>query len=428
MVHRGGGRAGSTNSYTVVTGDRVIHSPGQNVTPDKLSGGDPGGRPPRTQPCQGTPDIAVSPDPPKNHQGTAASACEVQTAGDSCPQLRRGGGRGVLRAARRTEPAMAAYRGPAQATCTRGHSGARGWLDSGWPGHPRRSQQRWDQEPGRRARGPARPSRAATTARQPTAAVVRQMRRAHPDAGLRRRLTTPVPELQGPLRSSWQVRWRTRHRSVTAWNRSSQQTRRTRLLVTRAVEAYLSPFARDGLRTAGRRRAAMFLTSADMRTVVVSERLRGVGLWWDSCTTTTAPLAVPARAAPPALATTMLSLSATQSANAFGLTGGHSRVAHHRHAGQWLERPSDSSARPRETLAGRRPRRHEAPGTPCLSCRSPDETRLCAAPSFTPAPPRSSGRGCRAWPGYGDARQSDPAGERPPGPGPPTIEVSAFHG
>jgi len=32
-VHHGGGRAGSTNSYTVVM---VIHSPGQNVTPDSV--------------------------------------------------------------------------------------------------------------------------------------------------------------------------------------------------------------------------------------------------------------------------------------------------------------------------------------------------------------------------------------------------------
>jgi hypothetical protein len=72
VVHRGGGRAGSTNSYTVVTGDRVIHSPGQNVTPDKRSGGDTGDRPPRTQPCHGTRDTAVSPDPPGNHKGTAA--------------------------------------------------------------------------------------------------------------------------------------------------------------------------------------------------------------------------------------------------------------------------------------------------------------------------------------------------------------------
>ena len=67
VVHRGGGRAGSTNSYTVVTG---IHNPGQTVTPDNLSGGDTGDRPPRTQPCPGTPDTAVSPDPPGNHQRT----------------------------------------------------------------------------------------------------------------------------------------------------------------------------------------------------------------------------------------------------------------------------------------------------------------------------------------------------------------------
>ena len=73
IVHRGGGRAGSTNSYTVVTGDRVIHSPGQNVPPDILSGGDTGDRPPLTELCQGTPDTAVSPDPPGNHQGTAAA-------------------------------------------------------------------------------------------------------------------------------------------------------------------------------------------------------------------------------------------------------------------------------------------------------------------------------------------------------------------
>jgi len=73
IVHRGGGRAGATNSYTVVSGDRVIHTPGQNVTPDNLSGGDTDDRPPLTRPCQGTPDTAVSPDPPQNHQGTAAA-------------------------------------------------------------------------------------------------------------------------------------------------------------------------------------------------------------------------------------------------------------------------------------------------------------------------------------------------------------------
>jgi hypothetical protein len=68
VAHRGGARAGATNSYTVVTG---IHNPGQTVTPDKVSRDDTGDRPPRTQPCQGTPDTAVSPDPPKNHQRTA---------------------------------------------------------------------------------------------------------------------------------------------------------------------------------------------------------------------------------------------------------------------------------------------------------------------------------------------------------------------
>jgi hypothetical protein len=69
IVHRGGGRARATNSYTVITG---IHSPGHTVTPDTLSGGDSDDTPTRTQPCQGTPDTAVSPDPPLNHQGTAA--------------------------------------------------------------------------------------------------------------------------------------------------------------------------------------------------------------------------------------------------------------------------------------------------------------------------------------------------------------------
>jgi hypothetical protein len=48
IVHRGGGRTGSTNSYTVVTSDCVIHTPGQNDTPDNLSGGDTGDRPPLT--------------------------------------------------------------------------------------------------------------------------------------------------------------------------------------------------------------------------------------------------------------------------------------------------------------------------------------------------------------------------------------------
>jgi len=66
IVHRGCGRAGATNSYTVVTGG---HHPGQSVTPDRLTGVTPvtgeGGHP-----CHGTPDTTVSLDPPKNHQGT----------------------------------------------------------------------------------------------------------------------------------------------------------------------------------------------------------------------------------------------------------------------------------------------------------------------------------------------------------------------
>jgi hypothetical protein len=81
LVHCGGSRSGSTNSYTVLTG---IHSPGQTVTSDNLTGGDTGDRPPLTGPCQGTPDTAVSPDPPQNHQGTATS-CRLPAAGIDGP-------------------------------------------------------------------------------------------------------------------------------------------------------------------------------------------------------------------------------------------------------------------------------------------------------------------------------------------------------
>jgi hypothetical protein len=83
-VHRGGGRAGSTNSYTVVM---ATHDPGQNVTPDKMSGRDNSDTPPLTRPCQGTPDTAASADPPVNHQGTTAPhasgarTCQPVTAG-----------------------------------------------------------------------------------------------------------------------------------------------------------------------------------------------------------------------------------------------------------------------------------------------------------------------------------------------------------
>jgi len=82
IVHRGGSRAGSTNSDTVVTGNRVFHSPGQNVTPDSLSWGDSDDTPPRTKLRQGTLDTAVSPDPPVNHKGTAAARVREARSSD----------------------------------------------------------------------------------------------------------------------------------------------------------------------------------------------------------------------------------------------------------------------------------------------------------------------------------------------------------
>jgi hypothetical protein len=88
-VHRGGGRAGSTNSYTVITG---IHDPGQSVTPDRMSGDDDADRPPRTQLCQGTPDTAVSPNPPGNHQGNAPSPARDERVGELQPSRRRTSG------------------------------------------------------------------------------------------------------------------------------------------------------------------------------------------------------------------------------------------------------------------------------------------------------------------------------------------------
>lgn len=84
LVHRGGARAGSTNSYAVLTGTR---NPGHDVTPDNLTGADTSDRPPRTLPCQGTPDTAVSPDPPENHQGTAAPAMRPAAAADPAARL-----------------------------------------------------------------------------------------------------------------------------------------------------------------------------------------------------------------------------------------------------------------------------------------------------------------------------------------------------
>ena len=77
-VHRGGGRAGSTNSYTVIM---AVGSPGQDVTPDRPSGCDGGDGPPLTQLRPGTPDPALSADPPGNHHGTAAARGREARAG-----------------------------------------------------------------------------------------------------------------------------------------------------------------------------------------------------------------------------------------------------------------------------------------------------------------------------------------------------------
>jgi Helix-turn-helix domain len=86
LVHRGGGRAGATNSYTVVMD---IHSPGHTVTPDRLSGVSPvsgeGGHA-----CQGTPVTAASPDPPENHQGTTITRARDSRAAANATG--RGGG------------------------------------------------------------------------------------------------------------------------------------------------------------------------------------------------------------------------------------------------------------------------------------------------------------------------------------------------
>ena len=196
LVHRGGGRAGSTNSYTVVT---AIHSPGQTVTPDNLSGGDTGDTPPRTQPCQGTPDTAVSPDPPGNHQRTTPARPRGKSA--SAAGWRPAGGRDwrVLRRSGRAQLAVGADGGPAPEARPCCRRGACGRLDPGRAGRARRGQHRRDQEPGRRTRRPALPGRAAAFRANPAgraAAVVRPMRRAHANARLRRRRTAALPALQ----------------------------------------------------------------------------------------------------------------------------------------------------------------------------------------------------------------------------------------
>jgi hypothetical protein len=177
-VHRGGGRAGATNSYTVVTG---IHSPGQAVTPDILSGGDTGDTPPRTQPCPGTPDTAVSPDPPPNHQRTAARAGPRAQPATAPPATAAGTGEffGQL-AARSPLWRLTAHqrRRLAQAVA--------GALAAGWTrclGRGCRGEHGRDPQPWRRAGRPALPRRAP--AQCPAAAgVVRPVRPADPDAGL----------------------------------------------------------------------------------------------------------------------------------------------------------------------------------------------------------------------------------------------------
>jgi hypothetical protein len=196
IVHRGGGRAGSTNSYTVVT---AIHNPGQTVTPDNLSGGDIGDRPPRTQPCQGTPDTAVSPDPPGNHQrttparprGTSASAAPgdpvAAEVGAFFDALAEHSALWMLTAPQRMKlaPAVAA-------------AFAAGWTPAALAELAGGSTRR-DQEPRCRAHGPALPRRAAASRDKPAgeaAAVVRAVRRAHANARLRQRRSAAVPPLQ----------------------------------------------------------------------------------------------------------------------------------------------------------------------------------------------------------------------------------------
>src|SRR5258708_5321453 len=81
VVHRGGGRTGSPNSYTVVTGDRVIHSPWPASPGPRALG--PGPRSPGPRPgghqrtCRDRP-------PADGHRGAAnamsAPGCWTSTA------------------------------------------------------------------------------------------------------------------------------------------------------------------------------------------------------------------------------------------------------------------------------------------------------------------------------------------------------------
>ena len=192
VVHRGGGRAGSTNSYTVVTSDRVIHSPGHTVTPDNLSGGDTGDRPPLTQPCQGTPDTTVSPDPPKNHQGTAAGhARKARRAAGAAADARVGEFFAALGDAWRLTDAQRTRLAP----------DVKAALDVGW------TPQALAAATGANTTGVRNPYAVLVARLSPAelpvsritvgaAAVVRRVRPGHTDAGLPRRCAAPMPEVQ----------------------------------------------------------------------------------------------------------------------------------------------------------------------------------------------------------------------------------------
>jgi hypothetical protein len=197
VVHRGGGRAGSTNSYTVLTGTR---SPGQSVAPDTPPGGDSCDRAPVTQPWhwdRGRSCVTRSTrEPPANRpvgraQRTGRRA--VRPAGGR-------GGRGILRAARCREFAVVADGWAAVPPHPGRRRRAGRWLDARCPGCGRGGERCRDPQPRCRAGRPARPGRTAVATRAAAAAAVRRMRPGHADAGLRRRRAAPVPALQAAAR------------------------------------------------------------------------------------------------------------------------------------------------------------------------------------------------------------------------------------
>ena len=186
LVHRGGARAGSTNSYTVRTGTR---NPGHDVTPDNLTGADTSDRPPRTLPCQGTPDTAVSPDPPQNHQGTAAAAMRTPAAADPAARMAAEVGEFFER--------LAGLNPRWQMTVSQRRRLSPPSPDPACSGRDCGRECRRRPQP---VRGPRGTTVVGRTARSPGAgrppAMVRPVRRAHPDARLRRRRARPLPALQ----------------------------------------------------------------------------------------------------------------------------------------------------------------------------------------------------------------------------------------